>query len=136
MDEVIALKLTGLSETVIAKQTGLQRKVVIELVNQWKDIMVNDNSARDAARDHLNQMVKHFDLLIKRYYDLLNDLKYEDFGHQVAAQINSALKQIADLEVKRVDALQRAGLLDAAELGDEMVEMEEKQAILIEILRN
>jgi len=136
MEQVANLRLTGMTDTAVAKELGLKRKVVIELWNEWKDALSKDTQARDAARDHLNQMVQHYDRLIKRYYDLLKDLQNETFGHQVAAQINSALKQIADLEAKRVDALQKAGLLDANDLGDELAEMEERQQILIDILRN
>jgi hypothetical protein len=35
-----------------------------------------------------------------------------------------------------VDLLQKAGVLEGTDLGAELAEMEEKQAILIDILRN
>lgn len=136
MEQVATLRMEGLTDTAIGKQLGLQRKVVIELFDEWKEMVNNDSLARDAARDHLNQMVKHYDRIIKRYYDLLADLQNESFNHQVGGQINSALKQIADLEAKRVDLLQKAGLLDAHDLGDELAEREERETLLINILRN
>jgi hypothetical protein len=48
----------------------------------------------------------------------------------------NALKLVADLEAKRLDALQKAGLLDAAEMGDHVADMEEKMGIMVSILRN
>lgn len=135
MEQVASLRMKGISDTAIGKELNLPRKVVIQLFDEWKEVLANDSLARDAARDHLNRMVQHFDRLIKRYYDLLDDLNSEAFSHQVAGQINSALKQIAELEAKRVDALQKAGLLDASDLGDELAEREEREEILINILR-
>ena len=136
MEQVANLRMQGISDTAIAKQLGTQRKVVIQLFSEYKELLSKDSEATNRARDTLNLMTEHYDRLIKRYYDLLDQLKDEMFNHQVAAQINSALKQIADLEAKRLDAWQKAGLLDGADLGDELAEMEEKQAILISILRD
>lgn len=136
MEEVATLRLEGISETQIAKRLGLKRTVVIELFNDWKEMVNNDSLARDAARDHLNQMVVHYDRLIKESYELLQDLKSEPFTHQIAAQINATLKNISDYESRRVDALQKAGLLDAHDLGDELAEREERESMIIDILRN
>lgn len=136
MEQVASLRLEGLSETAIGKRLEIPRKVVIELFDEWKQMVNNDTLARDAARDHLNQMVRHYDRLINESYSLLSDLKSEPFTHQIAAQINATLKNIADYESRRVDALQKAGMLDANDLGDELAEREEREAIIIDILRN
>lgn len=136
MEKVADLSMRGINPTEIAKTMGLQRKMVIELFNEYKDTLSRDSQARDMARDHLHIMVKHYDGLMKKYYDLLSKIQAEQFSHQIAGQENAALKAIADLEAKRLDALQKAGLLDANDLGDELAEMEEKQAVLIDILRN
>lgn len=136
MERIADLKFQGYSETQIAKQLEMKRKDVIILFDEYKDILTSDSEARDMARDHLNQMVKHYDSLIRKFYELVEEINLLNFSHQVAAQKNAALKAIADLEAKRLDALQKAGLLDSAELGDELAEMEEKHAILISILRD
>jgi hypothetical protein len=41
-----------------------------------------------------------------------------------------------DIESKRIDMLQKAGLLENKELADEMVEIEKRQEVLINILRD
>lgn len=136
MEQVASLRLTGKSETAIAKELGLQRKIVIQLWNEYKDILAQDSTARDTARDHLNQMVQHYDKLIHESYKLLSKLESLEFDEKISAQINTTLKNIAEYEKVRVDLLQKAGLLDASDLGDELADMEEKQQILIDILRN
>lgn len=136
MEKVAELTMKGHSATAISKSLGIPRKEVVLLQDDYRTALSNDAEARDMARDHLNMMVKHYDKLIRKLYELVDEIDSLDFGHQVAAQKNAAVRSIADLEAKRLDALQKAGLLDSAELGDELAEMEEKQEILIDILRN
>jgi hypothetical protein len=135
MEKVAELTMQGHSATAIAKSLNMPRKEVMTLQEDYRVALSNDSEARDMARDHLNMMVKHFDSLIKKLYELVDEIDTLAFGHQVAAQKNAALRSIADLEAKRLDALQKAGLLDSAELGDELAEAEEKREILINIIR-
>lgn len=136
MERVADLTFKGWSATDISKETGIARKEVVTLQEDYRAALSEDQQARDMARDHLNMMVKHYDGLIKRFYDLVDEIDQLPWNAAAAAQKNSALKAIAELDAKRVDALAKAGLLDSAELGDELADMEEKQAILIDILRN
>lgn len=136
MEKVADLTLEGRSATFISKQLSIPRKEVIALQNEYRTALASDQEARDLARDHLNMMVKHYDSLIAKFYDLVDEIDGLTFSHQVAAQKNAALKAIADLDAKRLDALQKAGLLESSELGDELAEAEEKREILIGILRN
>jgi hypothetical protein len=136
MEKVAELTMKGYSATAISKEMNISRKNVLSLQEDFKMVLSQDNAARDMAHEHLNMMGKHFDKLIRKYYELLDDIKTLDFTHQVAGQRNSALKSIAELEEKRLNAYQKAGLLEGAELGDELAEAEEKRAILIDILRN
>lgn len=136
MESVAELTMHGHSATAIAKQLNIPRKEVILLQEDWRVALSNDIEARDMARDLLNQMGKHYDDLIVKFYSLVEDIDMLSFNHQVAAQKNATLRSIADLEAKRLDAYQKAGLLESAELGDELAEAEEKQNIIIDILTN
>lgn len=135
MEEVADLSFKGYNATQISKQLKIPRKQVMELQEDYRIALSQDGEARDMARDYLNQMVKHYDSLIKKFYELIDDIDILDFNHQVAGQKNATLKSIAELEAKRLDALQKAGLLDSAELGDEMAKLEEDHQVLISILR-
>jgi hypothetical protein len=136
MEKVADLTMQGNTATAIAKALNLQRKVVLELQEDYRIALSKDGEARDLARDHLNLMVKHYDSLIKKFYSLIEEIDTLSFNHQVAGQKNMALKAIADLDAKRIDALQKAGLLESSDLGDELAEAEEKREILISIIRD
>ena len=47
-----------------------------------------------------------------------------------------AVKLVMDIESKRIDMLQKAGLLENKELAEEMVEIERRQEVLMGILRD
>lgn len=136
MERIVELDLQGLNPTQIAKETGLQRKVVVRQLEEVRVAWQNDAEARDLARDHLNKLVKHYDVLIKKFYELLDDLETLQFNDRVAGQRNAALKAVAEMEGKRVDALQKAGLLESAELGDEIAQWEEEKQEILSILKN
>jgi 3-methyladenine DNA glycosylase AlkC len=46
-----------------------------------------------------------------------------------------AIKLVMDIEKSRIEMLQKAGLLENKELAEEIVEIERKQEVLVEILR-
>jgi hypothetical protein len=48
----------------------------------------------------------------------------------------AAIKLVMDIESKRIDMLQKAGLLENKELADEMLEIENRQEVLVGILRD
>lgn len=136
MEDVIEEYHRNPNETQIAKKLNIPRKEVMALIADYRAALSNDGQARDAARDHLNMMSKHYDVLIKKFYDLIDDIDDLSFNHQVAGQKKDALKAIAELEAKRVDTYQKAGMLESADLGDELAEREEREAIIIDILEH
>jgi hypothetical protein len=48
----------------------------------------------------------------------------------------AGIKLVMDIESKRIDMLQKAGLLENKELAEEMVEIERRQEVLVGILRD
>lgn len=136
LESVIGLRLQGLNPTQISKRLDIPRRDVINLIDRWRADIANDTQTRDVARDALNTMVRHYDNLIAETYKVIEDLKNEVFTHQISAQINASLKNISDFESKRVDALQKAGMMDNSDLGDELAKMEEDKEMIINILRN
>lgn len=134
MEKVADLTLKGHTATAISKELNIPRKEVLTLQEDYRIALSNDHDARDMARDYLNLMVKHYDSLIKAFYDLVEEIGTLSFNDRVAGQKNAALKAIAELDAKRVDALQKAGLLDSAELGDEIAKWEEEKETMLSIL--
>ncbi len=136
MEEVAKHMMRGESEYQAARRLNMKVVEVRSLWQNYKDRLNNDALARDAARDSLNVMVKQYDDLIKVLHDNLYGLNDLDYKDKISSQIVATTKAIGDLQAKRVDLLQKAGLLDAHDLGDELAEREEREALLINILRN
>lgn len=134
--DVAELAAKGYKPMAISKELSLPFAAVKKAIEQWEEILRNDIESRDAARDYLNRMVDSYDDLLKKSHDNLDNLNSMEFDEKISAQINATLKNIAEFQAKRVDALQKAGLLDAHELGDELAEREEREAQLIQILRD
>jgi DNA repair ATPase RecN len=140
LSTVAEMTLNGHSVAEISREIGMNRKDTIAIQNEWKESMIADHEARDRALDALNVMDEHYNQLIKKSYQALeqieDDLQLNGTTPQRIQQKLNALKLVADLEAKRLDALQKAGLLDAAEMGDHVADMEEKMGIMVSILRN
>lgn len=137
MEEVAKHMLMGHTEFKTARDLGMKVIEVRSLWENYKDRLNNDSFARDAAQDHLNLMVKQYDDLLVDLHENLKNLKdLHLHTDKISAQIVATTKTIADILAKRVDALQKAGMLDAHDLGDELAEREKQEAYLLEILRN
>lgn len=117
--------------TSISKELGIKRAEAISLIEEWRDIAKSNDDIRAQATEALQQGIQHYSMIVERFWetveqaDLATDYKTK----------NSVLKNIADVEAKKIDMLQKAGLYDDASMGDELAEMEEKQAMLIAILK-
>lgn len=136
IEQVAKLKNKGITDTMVSKITGFQRKEVQALYGHYKEMLKGDTEARDRAMDLLNVMIEQYDQLIKEYWDLVEKIRNENFDDKYANQENKALAAIASLIKDRLSAVQQAGLLEAGEMGDEYAEIEEKANLLISILRS
>lgn len=131
MNTVVAQLLKGDNATAIARNTGLKRAQVIEYIDEWKQLAQNNKTIQSRAYEALTGMDEHYSMIIRELWGVLEEA---DMNNDLKTK-NSVLKNLADIEGKRVDLLQKAGLLDNQQMGDEVVEMERKHEILISILR-
>lgn len=140
MEKLSKLQLQGLSETQIARQEGMQRKLVIQLLEEYKEILRSNPEAKQRAQDALNEYDRNVSMLIKEAWDTVSiiddEIQSGNRSHNLISKRTELLKAIHDFDSKRVDAIQKAGIMDAADLGDELVEMERQRDAIIDILRN
>lgn len=132
MNKVVEQMLMGNNPSQISKSLSMQRKEVLELIDEWKEIVRDDSSARDRAKEAVAGADQHYAMLIKEAWKTVDDADQ-------AGQLNvksSTLKLIADIEAKRITMLQQLGLLDNAELANHLAETERKQDILVAILKD
>jgi hypothetical protein len=95
--------------------------------------MASDNAAiRARAKEALVGADTHYSKLIQKAYEVIDDAT-------TTANLNaktSAIKLVLDIEARRIDMLQKAGLLENKELAEEMLEIERKQDVLVNILKD
>jgi hypothetical protein len=131
MNVVVSELLKGNNPTQIATVTGFKRAEVVELIDEWKSVVHNDTAARERAKEAISGADQHYAMLIKEAWKTVEDA---DQAGQLSVK-SGALKLIADIEGKRIGMLQEVGLLDNAELANQIAETERKQDILVKILK-
>jgi len=132
INRVAQLYIKGTTNpTTIAKQLGIKRAEALDLIDEWKVIARNNDDVKDQASEALQAGIQHYSMIVERLWETVEQA--DDDGDIKTK--NAVLKNIADIEAKKIDMLQKAGLYDDAALGDELAEMEEKQQILISILK-
>lgn len=138
--EVIDRMLQGRNETQISKELNIPRKVVVAHLEEWREVIKHDDSVRDMAKQHLYGMSVHYQQLIQKLYEVIAEtddaLQTSSNPANLLAQKTSAIKQIADLEEKRIKLEREAGLLEDNALADEILENERKQELLVGFLAN
>ena len=132
VNRVVEEYLKGSEPTQISKQLDLPRQKVMGYINEWKQ-MASDNAAiRARAKEDLVGADTHQNKLINKAYEVIDDATTSS---NLSAK-TSAIKLVLDIEARRIDMLQKAGLLENKELAEEMLEIERKQEILVEILKD
>lgn len=131
MNAVVTEYLKGEDPTYIAKTLGMQRVRVVGLLNEWRGLISNNEAIRSRAREALAGADAHYNRLINKAYEVIDSA---DQGNNLGAK-NNAIKLIADMEAKRIDMLQKSGMLENKELAEELAETERKQEILESILK-
>lgn len=129
------------NETQIAKELGIPRKNVVEHIKEWRESAQGSTFMKERVTDLLALFDEHNSRIIAEYYKIVKEVNDALAGadtKEVASllgQKNQALSKILDSEAKRIDVLQKAGLLEAADLGDQFADQEAKQQQLMDILR-
>jgi uncharacterized protein YdcH (DUF465 family) len=132
MNKVVEKYLQGVEPTQISKELQLSRNKVVAHINQWKQLAADNSIIRARAKEALAGADAHFNKLINKAYEVIDDATTTaNLGAKTGA-----IKLVLDIETKRIDMLQKAGLLENKELAEEMIEIERKQDILVGILRD
>lgn len=129
--EIVLLYVKGHTVLEIVRATGMKRAAVEQHLKDFRDYAAQDKAIRTRAKDIVLSVDTHYSDIIKALYRNVETAELAD-DHKSAM---GGLKMIADAEAKRVDLLAKAGLLADNTIGDQIAEMERKQAILVEILR-
>jgi hypothetical protein len=132
VNKVVEEYLKGNDPTKISKTLDLPRTKVVAHLNEWKVLASANDAIRARAKEALVSADAHYTKLIKQAYEVIDDAT-------TTANLNAkttAIKLVMDIEARRIDMLQKAGLLENKELAEEMIEIEKRQEVLVEILRD
>jgi len=119
----------GESEQSIARALGLKRVEVKEHLDEWRQVAVNNPAIMDRAKEALAAMDKHYNMIIEGLWESV-----EEAGDDYKAK-GALYKNLADIEAKRQEVLQKAGILNDNEISDQLAEAEEQFEKIKTILR-
>jgi hypothetical protein len=132
VNKVVEEYLKGNDPTKISKELEIPRTRVVSHLNEWKAMASANAAIRARAKDALAGADAHYSKLISRSYEVIDEAS---MTNNLSAK-TAAIKLVMDIESKRIDMLQKAGLLENKELAEEMVEIERRQEVLVGILRD
>ena len=131
VNKVASEYVKGSTEIQISKSLNMPRTRVVKLLDEWRGMIANNDAIRARAREALATADQHYNRLIQKAYEVIDAADSQsDLGEK-----SKAIKLILDIENKRIEMLQKAGLLENKEIAEELMAMENKQEILVKILR-
>jgi hypothetical protein len=143
-NEVINLFIQNRKPYQIAKELGIRKVDVDEHIEDWRRTAVGSQVMKDRVDELITTMDSHYSMLIQKAYEIIEEVdrpldedakrKETMTRSQMLSQKKGALDLIAKLEKDRIDILQKSGLLEAADIGDQLVEMEAKYDRVMELL--
>jgi len=131
MEQVVSLYAKGYRSSDIQKATGLKRADIESLLKEFRDYAEQDRVIRERAKEVVLVVDTHYNEIVRGLYDALEEA---DLNSDYKTKI-SGLKVVADVEAKKVELLQKAGILAQNTIGDQIIESEKKQQALIKILK-
>lgn len=124
--------MKGYNETEISNELDMPKARVSSLLKEWRAMAGNSEAVRSRAREALSAADQHYSRLIKQAYEVIDEATTtSDLRSK-----NSAIKLVLDIESRRIEMLQKAGLLENKELADQLLETERKQELIMNILKD
>jgi len=135
MNEVVSLYLRGENESHISKSLKMSRQRVVGFLQEWRGMVADNSAIRSRAHEALASTDVHYSALIAKAYEVMDGADQLN-GTAALNSKSGAIKLIADMEAKRIELLQKAGMLDNNDLAEQVAASEEKQEILEGILKD
>lgn len=132
VNRVVEQYLKGNDPTKISKDLDIPRTRVVAHINEWKVMASANDAIRARAKEALAAMDAHYGKLITKAYEVIDEAT---LTNNLGAK-TQGIKLVVDIEKGRIEMLQKAGLLENKELAEEMMEIEKRQEVLMEILKD
>lgn len=128
MNSVVSMYLKGDTEAAIVRKTGIKGTEVANYIAEYKGIAANDDYIKSRARESVVDADNAMKMIIANLWQVV-----EDAGSDIRSK-TTALKNLADIEAKRTELLQKVSANGDAAMAAEMAKTEEKMKIIQEIL--
>lgn len=132
MHKVVTLHLEGRNPSYIAKNLNVRRADVLNYIDDFKKIAKDDELLRARAKEVVHEFDQTHNRVLSELWEVAEAAKLSDDLKTWA----TAAKHVSDVAAKRVEVLQKSGLLSDAEIGDQMAQMQEEHEDLVAILRD
>jgi predicted translin family RNA/ssDNA-binding protein len=132
MNDVVTLYLEGRNASWIAKNKNIKRADVIQYIDEFKRVAKDDELLRARGQEVVREFDEQHNRIIAEMWAVVREA--ESAGDLKTRA--TAVKSLSDITAKRVEVLQKAGMLSDAALGDELAETQEAQEKLMAILRD
>lgn len=132
VNKVVEKYLAGNEPTQISKELAMPRQKVVAYINEWRAMAADNAAIRARAKEALVGADTHYSKLISKAYEVIDEATTTA---NLSAK-TAGIKLVMDLESKRIDMLQKAGLLENKELAEEMIAIENRQEVLVGILKD
>jgi len=138
--KVVDLMWENKNPTQIAKELKIPRQRVTQHLEEWRAVSANSDVLKDFLTDRLgmfsDKMVKLEQQADEIYAqaEMSAGIVDADKSDRFLSQMTKALALKLQIQKDAIEVLQKAGLFEAAELGDEMAETERKMEVLGQIL--
>jgi hypothetical protein len=130
-ERIVSMRARGVPLTEIQKQTGLSRRDIEQHLADFRDFARNDKYMVGRSREVVLTVDQHYSDIIQQYYEAIQEANLaDDYKAKMAG-----LSAVAKIESDRVEFLRKAGLIAESHVGDMVAAAEEKQAILVGILK-
>jgi len=104
---------------------------VDKYISEWQGYARNNQYIQDRAKDALMATDEHYNLIISGLWSVVSEA---EIGGDLKTRA-STLKTIADVEGKRIEMLQKSGVMENQQIADQIIDMERKHEVIINILR-
>jgi len=140
--KVVNLLWETKNPTQISKELGIPRKQVLQHIEEWRAVAANSEELKGFLTDRLGMFSEKMVELENKAVEIYDQAEMSagivdaDKSDRFLGQMNKALALRLQIQKDAIDVLQKAGLFEAAEIGDEFAEQEAKMEALGAILED
>lgn len=131
VNQVVALHLQGFNASEIAAELKMKRADVMSMITEWKSRAGNNEFIQEQARSAITKADEHWSMATKELWLVADEA---GAGGDLKLRKDSIVAA-ANVEEKRINMLQKAGLLTDQDVQLKLQESQRQQTLVIQMLK-